>query len=173
MLCCKCNKRPAVVFVSDTTNNKPTQGYCLSCANELGIKPVKDLMKNMGITDEQLESMQESMDSLMDMSENGEMPNLQELLGDADMSALMGMDSDLADDGEDNPDKFTQGGAPTFPFNIFGGAQNKKGDNSKQKGKKKKESKDKHMLHLDITPMRGISQGCILTVTTCIMCLDL
>ena len=145
MLCCKCNKRPAVVFVSDTTNNKPTQGYCLSCANELGIKPVKDLMKNMGITDEQLESMQESMDSLMDMSENGEMPNLQELLGDADMSALMGMDSDLADDGEDNPDKFTQGGAPTFPFNIFGGAQNKKGDNSKQKGKKKKESNHKHI----------------------------
>ncbi|MEE0061182.1 MAG: ATP-dependent Clp protease ATP-binding subunit, partial [Acutalibacteraceae bacterium] len=145
MLCCKCNKRPAVVFVSDTTNNKPTQGYCLSCANELGIKPVKDLMKNMGITDEQLESMQESMNSLMDMSENGEMPNLQELLGDADMSALMGMDSDLADDGEDNPDKFTQGGAPTFPFNIFGGAQNKKGDNSKQKGKKKKESNHKHI----------------------------
>ncbi|MEE0266309.1 MAG: ATP-dependent Clp protease ATP-binding subunit, partial [Acutalibacteraceae bacterium] len=146
MLCCKCNKRPAVVFVSDTTNNKPTQGYCLSCANELGIKPVKDLMKNMGITDEQLESMQESMDSLMDMSENGEMPDLQELLGNADMSALMGMDSDLMEDGEDNPDKFTQGGAPTFPFNIFGGAsQNKKGDNSKQKGKKKKESSHKHI----------------------------
>ncbi len=146
MLCCKCNKRPAVVFVSDTTNNKPTQGYCLSCANELGIKPVKDLMKNMGITDEQLESMQESMDSLMDMSENGEMPNLQELLGNADMSALMGMDSDLAEDSDDNPDKFTQGGAPTFPFNIFGGAApNKNADNPKQKGKKKKESNHKHI----------------------------
>ncbi len=146
MLCCKCNKRPAVVFVSDNTNNRPTQGYCLSCANELGIKPVKDLMKNMGITDEQLESMQESMDSLMDMSENGEMPNFQELLGDADMSALMGMDNDLTEDGDDNPDKFTHGGAPTFPFNIFGGsAPNKKGDNPKQKGKKKKESSHKHI----------------------------
>lgn len=148
MLCCKCNKRPAVVFVSDTANNNSTKGYCLSCANELGIKPVKDLMKNMGITDDQLENMQESMDSLMTMSENGEMPDFQELMGGADISSLIGMSGDLmADDEDDSPDKFTQGGAPTFPFNIFGGgAQSKnKADNSKTKNKKKKESNHKHI----------------------------
>lgn len=149
MLCCKCNKRPAIVFVSDTTNNSATKGYCLSCANELGIKPVKDLMKNMGITDDQLQNMQESMDSLMSMNENGEMPDFQELLGSADISSLMGMDSELMsddDDDSDNPDKFTHGGAPTFPFNIFGGASaNAKGDNAKQKSKKKKESNHKHI----------------------------
>lgn len=149
MLCCKCNKRPAIVFVSDTTNNSATKGYCLSCANELGIKPVKDLMKNMGITDDQLQNMQESMDSLMSMNENGEMPDFQELLSSADISSLMGMDSELMsddDDDSDNPDKFTHGGAPTFPFNIFGGASaNAKGDNAKQKSKKKKESNHKHI----------------------------
>lgn len=147
MLCCKCNKRPAIVFVSDTTNNNSTKGYCLSCANELGIKPVKDLMKNMGITDDQLENMQESMDSLMTMSENGEMPDLQELMGGADMSSLMGMGGDLMpDDDDDSPDKFTQGGAPTFPFNIFGGSPSgNKGDKSKKQSKKKKESNHKHI----------------------------
>lgn len=149
MLCCKCNKRPAIVFVSDTANNTSTRGYCLSCANELGIKPVKDLMKNMGITDDQLENMQESMDSLMAMSENGEMPDLQELMGNADISSLMGMNGDLVenDDDDDSPDKFTQGGAPTFPFNIFGGGSQGKnsGDSSKKKNKKKKDSNHKHI----------------------------
>ena len=138
MLCCKCNKRPAIVFVSDTANNNSTRGYCLSCANELGIKPVKDLMKNMGITDDQLENMQESMDSLMSMSENGEMPDFEELMGGADISSLMGMSGDLmSDDDDDNPDKFTQGGAPTFPFNIFGGGvQNKNKADTLKKNKK-------------------------------------
>jgi ATP-dependent Clp protease ATP-binding subunit ClpA len=93
--------------------------------------------------------MQESMDSLMSMNENGEMPDFQELLGSADISSLMGMDSELMsddDDDSDNPDKFTHGGAPTFPFNIFGGASaNAKGDNAKQKSKKKKESNHKHI----------------------------
>ena len=43
MLCSRCGKRPAVVFVS--TNNpqdEATKGYCLTCAKELGIKPVED-----------------------------------------------------------------------------------------------------------------------------------
>ena len=40
-----------------------TQGYCLVCAKELGIKPVNDIMEKMGITEEQLEAMTESMSS--------------------------------------------------------------------------------------------------------------
>ena len=51
MLCSRCNKRPAVVFVSDSSGNNQ-KGYCLSCANELNIKPIKDIMKTMGITEE-------------------------------------------------------------------------------------------------------------------------
>ena len=50
MLCCKCKKRPAVVFVSSNASAEP-QGYCLSCARELGIKPVTDMMEKMGISE--------------------------------------------------------------------------------------------------------------------------
>jgi len=146
MLCSKCNKRPAVVFVSDNSGGQ-TKGYCLSCANELGIKPVKDIMQNMGITDEQLESMQESMDSLMEMSNNGEMPNLQELLGDNGMAEMLNGENDILPG--DDPDKFSPGGAPTFPFNIFGGNSNanraEKNTQSKRKAKKEKEAKRKHI----------------------------
>ena len=41
MLCSKCNKRPAVVFVSNSADGQ-SKGYCLTCAKELGIKPVED-----------------------------------------------------------------------------------------------------------------------------------
>ena len=40
MLCTRCGKRPAVVFVTNNNSkDAPTVGYCLSCAKELGIKP--------------------------------------------------------------------------------------------------------------------------------------
>lgn len=54
MMCTRCKKRPAVVFVSPSTDMNATQGYCLVCAKELGIKPVNDIMEKMGITEEQL-----------------------------------------------------------------------------------------------------------------------
>ena len=60
MMCTRCKKRPAVVFVSPSTDMNATQGYCLVCAKELGIKPVNDIMEKMGITEEQLEAMTES-----------------------------------------------------------------------------------------------------------------
>ena len=47
MLCSRCKKRQAVVFVSDNTSKElPAVGYCLTCAKELGIKPVEDLISN-------------------------------------------------------------------------------------------------------------------------------
>ena len=56
LMCTRCKKRPAVVFVSNGINGQPTQGLCLVCAKELGIKPVNDIMEKMGITDEELEA---------------------------------------------------------------------------------------------------------------------
>ena len=55
LMCTRCKKRPAVVFVSNGVDGQPTQGLCLVCARELGIKPVNDIMEKMGITDEELE----------------------------------------------------------------------------------------------------------------------
>ena len=57
MMCSRCGKRPAVVFVSQTNDTKNAKGLCMVCAKQLGIQPVNDLMEKMGITDEQLEAM--------------------------------------------------------------------------------------------------------------------
>ena len=50
MICSRCNKRPAVVFVSSNKNDSQPRGYCLLCAKELGIKPVEDIIQKMGIS---------------------------------------------------------------------------------------------------------------------------
>ena len=49
MLCTRCHKRPAVVFISQSMSSSESRGQCLVCARELGIKPVNDLMEKMGI----------------------------------------------------------------------------------------------------------------------------
>lgn len=61
-ICAKCNKRPAVVFITKLENGTAkNEGYCLLCAKELGIKQVDEMMKNMNISDEELEMMSEQM----------------------------------------------------------------------------------------------------------------
>ena len=51
MLCVRCNKRPAVVFVQKLEGSESkSEGYCLRCAREMGIKPVEDLMKRFNIS---------------------------------------------------------------------------------------------------------------------------
>ena len=72
MMCSRCHKRPAVVFISPTVNAQETKGLCLVCAKELGIKPVNDLMEKMGITEEQMEAMESEFGSLMNPENNGE-----------------------------------------------------------------------------------------------------
>lgn len=67
MMCTRCKKRPAVVFVSNSADGQNTQGLCLVCAKELGIKPVNDIMEKMGITDDQLEAVSEEMNEMMEM----------------------------------------------------------------------------------------------------------
>lgn len=60
MLCNKCKKRPAIVFVQRMENGEmKNEGYCLSCARELGIKPLDDIMKQFGISGEDLEAMED------------------------------------------------------------------------------------------------------------------
>ena len=151
MLCSKCGKRPAVVFVSNTaSSDAPTAGYCLSCAKELGIKPVEDLISKMGISDEDLENVQDQMNSLMqNMGEGGDLSQLMEQLGADNLAEQMG---DMVDGSED--DDFAHG-APAFPAffnNIFGGdkAENVAKDSDSADSKKKKEKKNKNRKHLNL-----------------------
>ena len=66
MICTKCKKRTAVVFVSRLDgNNKPVnEGYCLKCAKEIGIPQVNEMIKGMGMTDEDLEQFSNEFDQM-------------------------------------------------------------------------------------------------------------
>ena len=68
-LCSKCKKRIAVVFITKMENGQTiNEGLCLKCAKELGIQPIDDMVKKMGISDEDIDNLSEEM---MDMF-NGE-----------------------------------------------------------------------------------------------------
>lgn len=61
LMCSRCKKRPAVVFISQMNakdpQHKKNEGLCLVCAKELGISQVDDYMKAMGISDDDIEAM--------------------------------------------------------------------------------------------------------------------
>ncbi len=82
MICSRCKKRPAAVFITTMNGNeKRNEGLCLICARELGISQVDEYMKQMGITDEDLESFAESMMTDADgdsfeMGGSNTMPNI-------------------------------------------------------------------------------------------------
>ena len=144
MMCTRCKKRPAVVFVSGSTDAQQSQGYCLVCAKELGIKPVNDLMEKMGITEEMMESMESELSGLMSMD-----------------GTMMPTDDDDDENGEENG--FTQGGAATFPFlkNIFQGPNGEEAtkeqeetDTSSRKTEDKKKKKRKY-LNMYCTNLTG------------------
>ena len=103
-LCTRCQKNVAVIFITKIENGETkNQGLCLKCARELGIKPVDDMMKKMGISDEDLESISTEM-----MSAFG---------GAEDADGLVSSDDSSDDDDE--------GRTATFPFlnKLFGGGQ--------------------------------------------------
>ncbi len=72
VMCCRCKQRPAVVFVSQSMNGQDSVGYCIKCAKELNIGPVKSMMDRMGITDDQLDEMSDEMSNIFEDIENGD-----------------------------------------------------------------------------------------------------
>ncbi len=97
-LCARCKKNVAVIFITKIENGESTnEGLCLKCAKELNIKPVDDIMKKMGISDDDLEGLSTEM-----MEAFGGAENLAEIM-----------------DGNDDE----EGKTATFPFlnKLFGG----------------------------------------------------
>ena len=67
-LCDRCGKRAAVVFVTRKNGNEvKNEGLCLQCAHEIGIKPEKDLLKKMGITEEDFKRMADELNDMLPM----------------------------------------------------------------------------------------------------------
>ena len=107
-LCARCHKNMAVIFITKIENNQSkNEGLCLSCARELHIKPVDDIISKMGLSDEDLDNLA------------GEMTNA---LGDG-LEGLMNIEPEDSDDDD-------QGKTATFPFlnRLFGGPQGQNGD---------------------------------------------
>ncbi|MDD7295229.1 MAG: ATP-dependent Clp protease ATP-binding subunit [Oscillospiraceae bacterium] len=80
VLCSRCKKRPAVVFItSQQGDKKRSEGLCMVCAKELNVPQISEYMKHMGVTDEELEQISDQMMELMDgdsfeMGGSGTMP---------------------------------------------------------------------------------------------------
>ena len=97
-LCSKCKKNIAVVYISKIENGESkTEGLCLKCAREMGVKPIDDMMKRMGISDEDLETL---TDDMMNVVNSG---------------ALDGLIPQMPDD-EDDSEENDEGKTATFPF---------------------------------------------------------
>ncbi len=148
MICSRCGKRPAVVFVSTNNSDDKPKGYCLVCAKELGIKPVEDLMNKMGISADDLEAVQDQMDSIMEnMSDSGDLSELAQSLGMGDMSEIA---EQLSVETTDSDDAFSPGGAPSFPnfFNMFNQKPNDASAKTDKKNKKDKVQKNRKHISL-------------------------
>ena len=67
MICSRCKKRMAVLFISKMEGDKTVnEGLCLKCAKELGIPQVNSLMEQMGITDEDIDQMEDQLSAFTD-----------------------------------------------------------------------------------------------------------
>ncbi len=61
-VCARCKKNPAVIFITKIENGESTnEGLCLKCAKELNIKPVEDIIKKLGLSDEDLDNLTDEM----------------------------------------------------------------------------------------------------------------
>lgn len=73
MLCSRCKKNPAVFFISKVDGDKTSnEGLCIKCAMELNIGPVKQIMENMGITEDDVDDVSAQMEQMMEsMGDDG------------------------------------------------------------------------------------------------------
>lgn len=70
-MCSRCKKNIAVVFITkiEGPDQSTQEGLCLKCARELGIKPLDNIMEQMGITEDDLEALSGEIGSLADLND--------------------------------------------------------------------------------------------------------
>ncbi len=126
MICVNCKKNTAVVFIKkfDPVNKtESTDGYCLQCVRELGLAPVDDVLKEMGITPDQADALSDGMNELM--------------------SQFGGMDGE---DGEDFMSPLMMMGDLTNFMGGAGGATASEGKGGTQTATKQKKKEKKRLL---------------------------
>ncbi|WP_298035292.1 ATP-dependent Clp protease ATP-binding subunit [uncultured Dysosmobacter sp.] len=133
-LCSRCKKNVAVVFISKMDGERTiNEGLCLKCAKDLGLPQVDDMMKRMGISDEDLDTLNSEMMQAMNGVENIE---------------------DLPGGGEDEDEE--DGKTATFPFlnRLFSGGEGPKSEQPADEGgqrerREKKEPKNGKRKYLE------------------------
>jgi ATP-dependent Clp protease ATP-binding subunit ClpC len=135
-LCSRCKKNVAVVFISKMDGERTiNEGLCLKCAKELGLPQVDDMMKRMGISDEDLETLSQEMMQAMTGVEN-----IEDLPG-----------------GDDAGDEEEEGKTATFPFlnRLFSGGDVSRSESPEEGGasrgdrREKKEAKNGKRKYLE------------------------
>ena len=114
MMCAKCKKRVAVIFITRMEDGKTiNEGLCLKCAKDMGLKPVDDMMEKMGISPDDIDNISNEISDMMsdeNFSEGGA-ASLGGMLGNIFNSAAMetAAEEDANDEEEEkdeaNPDK--------------------------------------------------------------------
>ena len=150
-LCSRCHKNVAVIFISKLEGGETkNEGLCLKCARELGIKPIDDMMKKMGISDEDLDNLTNEM-----LSAFGGAEGMEGLLAQPDGGG------DEQDDGR----------TATFPFlsQLFGGGpaaggsgpsgEPSKGEKSAANGKGERPPKRKFLENYCISLTKKAQAG--------------
>lgn len=105
LMCTKCGKRPAVVFISQVNGKDPddnmSKGLCIVCAKQAGIPQIDEYMKRMGLTDSDIEEMAELSSEMMfdegDSFEHGGSNILPELFGNISNIAGKMFGGEMAD----------------------------------------------------------------------------
>ncbi len=121
-MCCKCKKNVAVIFITKVENGVTlNEGYCMKCARSLGIPQIDQAVKQMGLSDEDLDMITDEMSSMFGQR-------------------------DTSEGEEDEADSQTA----TFPLmnQLFGGNLPKPGQAAeKEKGAAQQEKKPKKSKH--------------------------
>ena len=151
-MCSRCGKNPAVVYITKFENNNTVnEGLCLRCAKDLGIKPIDDMFKKMGINEEDLDRLSSEMMSALGGAEG--------------LEALMNpMSSDGESENEDD-----DGRTATFPFlnQLFGqhpqqqptGGENADQSSAQSAPKQNKQNKRKFLESYCINLSRRAKEG--------------
>ncbi len=73
VICSRCKSRPAVIFISKIVDGKTVpEGLCIKCAMEMNVGPIKQMLDSMGISEDDIESLDEQFDQIFSDAEEGE-----------------------------------------------------------------------------------------------------
>ena len=72
-MCVKCKKSIAVVFITKIESGVTmNEGYCLKCARGLGVPQIDQTIRQMGISEDELDMLSDEMGSMFGQREGGE-----------------------------------------------------------------------------------------------------